>query len=103
MRRHVQECAVKILRNVNEDELTNFQRVRILCKSHTPSMIFSWEDLNVAFVAVTTLVCYTAVLNLFLFCRRSTSCNSAALTATSSNFMVRTAPCILTINLLRNH
>lgn len=27
MRRHVQECAVKILRNVNEDELTNFQRV----------------------------------------------------------------------------
>ena len=27
MRRHVQECAVKILRNVNKDELTNFQRV----------------------------------------------------------------------------
>ena len=30
MRRHVQECAVKILRNVNEDELTNFQRVCVL-------------------------------------------------------------------------
>lgn len=27
MRRHVQECAVKILKNVNEDELSNFQRV----------------------------------------------------------------------------
>ena len=26
MRRHVQECAVKILRNVNETELSNFQR-----------------------------------------------------------------------------
>ncbi len=26
MRRHVQDCAVKILRNVNEAELINFQR-----------------------------------------------------------------------------
>jgi hypothetical protein len=33
MRRHVQECAVKILRNVNEDELTNFQRVSFVTYS----------------------------------------------------------------------
>ena len=35
MRRHVQECAVKILRNVSEDELTNFQRVRLLCNAQS--------------------------------------------------------------------
>ena len=28
MRRHVQECAVKVLKCINDDELLSFQRVR---------------------------------------------------------------------------
>ena len=44
MRRHVQECAVKILRNVNKDELTNFQRVGQLraCTLHCPILVLAF-------------------------------------------------------------
>ena len=106
MRRHVQECAVKILRNVNEDELTNFQRVGrlVLALLHICMIVlFSPPPSAQQCQRLTRIpalglpVCYQTSSDqaraerVVSGRRRCTSCSSAASTATSSSSMVRSA------------